>query len=819
MPDDPPSLYNTYIDYDHEESFDINTIGDYQAMQQIAGDDFSMQKRKMGEVLSDRTFNVPEYQRLFSWKTKHHRQLWSDLQKFIDADLTTGGSSISDVFFSSMYFAVDKERETYEIIDGQQRLTSINILLRAILEHLQDINGNAIDSTSITNLRSGVVKQIKGVLYKLENVAKGEVPRLSLNKHDDDNEADIGFFEALISGSEKQLEYLCSDERESIDGRRGDAKQICDLLDEFGITDEEIESWDVNKSKYIQIYDSNQRLLDAYNFYRDRIAEVVAEQDDPDDRALALINLSNYIQQSYHIGEFIIEDAAPDFRMQIFEILNDRGLELTKIDRIRAAVVNAFFHADDRDEYIQKWEDIVVAFATNDNQIDEYLSVYLSIIDSEISRVGEASSELTHAFGTRNIDSNVRPRLNDLDEAREFLDHAHELVEYYKDITSEELEPQDLKLNQYARRCQEVLVRLNDQRMNQWQPFVLALYHHTVTTASGDEAQFYATLDTIEKLNFRRLLVGENPNIFQEIFIDAVHRFLSEEEDGENNSYELSQRYLVSEMQSTTPSLFENRFLDTITQAQAWTPSHTKLLFGKIANKHFRDEGTIVDRRLNMGSIHLEHVFPQSLIHDTDEPVWLTEFFQLDDANAEIVSEIQRYIDLQQRDSDLNEEQKQFKDSIEDFIAQRFINDIGNFVLLRDSDNIRASNRPLAEKLPQYFNEADDFTSIHPNRYFTPADGPIDGERLDRLRNQYNELQEGTRDTIDVELTSHFNSIWTYEELKERRVDILLDVLDIVGFEQLPDEFGLESNKQQLKETIQTQTEREFEKRLSMRSL
>jgi hypothetical protein len=546
---------------------------------------------------------------------------------------------------------------------------------------------------------------------------------------------------------------------------------------------------------------------------------VVAEQDDPDDRALALINLSNYIQQSYHIGEFIIEDAAPDFRMQIFEILNDRGLELTKIDRIRAAVVNAFFHADDRGEYIQKWEDIVVAFATNDDQIDEYLSVYLSIIDSEISTVGEASSELTHAFGTRNIDSNVRPRLNDLDEARAFLDRAHELVDYYKDITSDELEPQDLELNDYARRCQEVLVRLNDQRMNQWQPFVLALYHHTVTTASGNEAQFYATLDTIEKLNFRRLLVGENPNIFQEIFIDAVHRFLSEDEDSEDDSYELSQRYLVSEMQSTTPSLFGDRFLDTITQAQAWTPSHTKLLFGKIANKHFRDEGTIVDRRLNMGSIHLEHVFPQSLIHDTDEPVWLSEFFQLDEADAEIVSEIQRYIDLQQRDSDLNEEQKQFKDSIEDFIAQRFINDIGNFVLLRDSDNIRASNRPLAEKLPQYFNEADDFTSIHPNRYFTPADGPIDGERLDRLRNQYNELQEGTRDAIDVELTSHFNSIWTYEELKERRVDILLDVLDIVGFEQLPDEFGLESNKQQLKETIQTQTEREFEKRLSMRSL
>jgi hypothetical protein len=355
--------------------------------------------------------------------------------------------------------------------------------------------------------------------------------------------------------------------------------------------------------------------------------------------------------------------------------------------------------------------------------------------------------------------------------------------------------------------------------MNQWRPFVLALYHHTVTTASGDEGQFYATLDTIEKLNFRRLLVGEDPNIFQEIFIDAVHRFLSEDTDGEEDPYERSQKYLISEMQSTTPSLFGDRFLDTITQAQAWNPPHAKLLFGKIANQHFRDEGTIVDRRLNMGSIHLEHVFPQSLIHDSDDPVWLTEFFQLEEKDAEIVSQIRRYIDLQQRDSGLNEEEKQSRDSIEEFIAQRFINDIGNFVLLQDSDNIRASNRPLAEKLPQYFNEADDFTSIHPNRYFTPAHGPIDGERLDRLRTQYAEVQSGDRDAVDAELVEYFNSIWTYETLKERRVGILMDILDIVGFEQLQDEFGLETDRDGIQETIRSQTEREFEKRLSMRSL
>ncbi|WP_115891835.1 hypothetical protein [Haloferax sp. Atlit-48N] len=118
-------------------------------------------------------------------------------------------------------------------------------------------------------------------------------------------------------------------------------------------------------------------------FYKDRVQEVVDAADDTDSKALALINLGHYIQNSYHVGEFIIRNAAPDFRMQIFKILNDRGLELTKIDRIRAAVVNAFFDADDRQEYVDKWEDIVVAFATDVDQIDDYLSVYLSIVDSE----------------------------------------------------------------------------------------------------------------------------------------------------------------------------------------------------------------------------------------------------------------------------------------------------------------------------------------------------------------------------------------------------------------------------------------------------
>jgi len=822
MADNSRTLYDTYIDYDHVD-LDITAVADHVAMQQIAGENFEMEKRTLEDIMSDRTFNVPEYQRLFSWKEKHHRQLWSDLQQFIESDFVED-SDVSDVFFSSMYFAVDKNSNTYEIIDGQQRLTSINILLLSILEELRGLDDDSIEQETISRLREGSIKQIESLLYRFENPLKGDVPRLSLNKHDDDDDADLGFFEALMLGPETRLEFLCSDEREYVDGRRGDASRISNLVEEFRISDQVIEECDPDKSAFSEftpIYDSNWRLLDAYNFYKDRIEEVVGEADSTDSQALALINLGHYIQNSYHVGEFIIRNAAPDFRMQIFEILNDRGLELTKIDRIRATVVNAFFDADDRQEYVDKWEDIVVAFATDEDQIDDYLSVYLSIIDPEIDTVGEASAELTNAFATRNLESNVRPRLRHLEEARDFLDHAHKFVEYYKHITNSALEPKDLELSAAHEKCQEVLVRLNDQQMNQWRPFILALYYHTVSNSGASGEQLYDVLDSVEKLNFRRLLVGEDPNIFQEIFIETVHRFsLSPNEEDHDDIFDDTCRFLIDEMRSSNPSMFSDRFVDIVTQAQAWNPKTAKLLFGKIANDHFREEGTYVDRRLNMESIHLEHVLPKSLIHDAANPIWLTEFFQLDDDEVDIAEPIRTYIEFYRMDDDeLTEEERQRQDSIEEFITQRFVNDLGNFLLLRDSDNIRASNLPLAEKVPQYFDTGDDFRSIHPNRFFTDTEGIVDREKLEALLKQTEAVGDGDRDAVEPTITDYFNSIWTYEAMQDRRVDLLEDTFSILEFDQVDDEFGLVADSEAVREGIRRQTAQEFEKRLSLRSL
>ncbi len=812
MSDDSDSVYDKYIDYGTRRK-DTPNVGDEKVIRPITADNFDMNKRELGEILTAQKFNVPEYQRLYSWETENHKQFWMDIEKFLNANLNADGREVSDVFFSSMYFAENREKQIYEVIDGQQRLTTVHLLLRVLMEHLEGIDTDTIRDDTLADFRDHGIDRIKDILY-VEFDFGSYVPRLTLNKHDAE------FFEALLMGPETQIDYL-RDADYSIHGNNSDAIQTSTFKDRLGISDETLNTLNTDNisfSSFFKLYKSHRRLLEAYEFYDREITQVVEQAEDEEDNIRVLVNILNYIYNSYHVGEYLIEKAEPDFRMQIFEILNHRGVDLTQIDRIRAAVVNAFFDTDVKDEYIEKWENIVVAFATDEDAIEEYLSVYLSIIDDGIGKIGDAKGELLNAFNTRNIDSDIQPRLRNIDEAKEFIDYAHELIDYYKHITNSNLNADDLKLADYRDECQEILIRLNRQQMDQWRPFVLALYYQTNPNSKDDAEQFYRTLNTIEKLNLRRLLVSESSTIFREVFIDAVETFnlAPSTSNATDDVYMESRGFLITEMRSSTSSLFGDRFIDLVVQSQSWNTGTARLLFGKNAQEHFDDEGRAVEQELNMSNIHLEHVLPQSPVDDAEDPIWLQEFFKLDEKpDTDIASKIEQYIQLVQR-QDLDEQEERVKDSILEFITQRFINDIGNFLLLRDIDNITASNRPLAEKMPEYYTEIEGFASIYPNRYFTAEYGEIDRNKLDRLREQH---REGGIENVDVDVVKYFNSFWTYETLQDRRVELLLDIFETLRFDSITDEFGIESDMDQVRRNIRKKTDQEFETRLSVRSV
>ncbi|GAA9231745.1 DUF262 and DUF1524 domain-containing protein [Helicobacter pylori] len=81
-------------------------------------------------------FVIPIYQRLYSWKKEQCKQLWDDIIKI------GGDDKMDGHFIGSIVFVHDGIYSTGHnellIIDGQQRLTTITLLLTALRDHLSD---------------------------------------------------------------------------------------------------------------------------------------------------------------------------------------------------------------------------------------------------------------------------------------------------------------------------------------------------------------------------------------------------------------------------------------------------------------------------------------------------------------------------------------------------------------------------------------------------------------------------------------------------------------------------------------------------------
>lgn len=90
-------------------------------------------KTTIRRMLSGNFIHVPNYQRAYSWdKDKQVKQFLIDLDDYIDSGSTT------PYYFGHFLFE-QKSEDSYNIIDGQQRLTTIEIFLSSVFKRLASI--------------------------------------------------------------------------------------------------------------------------------------------------------------------------------------------------------------------------------------------------------------------------------------------------------------------------------------------------------------------------------------------------------------------------------------------------------------------------------------------------------------------------------------------------------------------------------------------------------------------------------------------------------------------------------------------------------
>lgn len=245
-----------------------------------------------GFVTGDKQFQVPLYQRNYSWEEEHVEDLWDDLVEAVEMN--------RDHYIGTFLLMEngDEQGTTHSIIDGQQRLTTLMILLFELQERLDELG------------KETVARKIRG-----EYIARYGTQKLTLAGDDET------FFKRTI------LENMLDDDRE---GQKDDA-----------LSDVETNS------------PSQSRLLQTKELLSEQLTDGVPASAPHDDPAEFYIDLYQKIQ-SLPLLEYTVDSRSEAAR--IFQTVNDRGKDLTDLEITKSYLmhrVSLLEDGDQADAYIE----------------------------------------------------------------------------------------------------------------------------------------------------------------------------------------------------------------------------------------------------------------------------------------------------------------------------------------------------------------------------------------------------------------------------------------------------------------------------------
>ena len=107
-------------------------------------------------LIRNQIFIIPDYQRPYAWGEDECLTLWDDFFSFaFSSDDYTCFDQENDEYFLGPIVTFRNDSNKLEIIDGQQRLTTLMLLLRAFYERLSMMN----DDNS-KNIKTNIAKCI-----------------------------------------------------------------------------------------------------------------------------------------------------------------------------------------------------------------------------------------------------------------------------------------------------------------------------------------------------------------------------------------------------------------------------------------------------------------------------------------------------------------------------------------------------------------------------------------------------------------------------------------------------------------------------------
>jgi uncharacterized protein with ParB-like and HNH nuclease domain len=155
--------------------------------------------RSVGDIFSvNKKYLVPRFQREYSWTKEEVDEFWDDIVQQIK--LVKNKPKNEEYFIGCIVLVGEDSKQDYLIVDGQQRLTTLTILLRVIVERLKELGDDTAAKALYKNVIEGTDDDGKAY-FKLVN----ESPKpyfqneLQAYKHEGLKQAETEEEELLLS--------------------------------------------------------------------------------------------------------------------------------------------------------------------------------------------------------------------------------------------------------------------------------------------------------------------------------------------------------------------------------------------------------------------------------------------------------------------------------------------------------------------------------------------------------------------------------------------------------------------------------------------
>lgn len=120
-------------------------------------------------------YEIPKFQRDYSWETEQWDDLWQDIQALLsDED--------QEHYMGYLVLQTSNNKE-FQIIDGQQRITTMSLLVLAVLKSLKDLADAGVDPENNLKRKDSLLNSYIGYIDPVTLVSNN---KLKLNRNSDD---------------------------------------------------------------------------------------------------------------------------------------------------------------------------------------------------------------------------------------------------------------------------------------------------------------------------------------------------------------------------------------------------------------------------------------------------------------------------------------------------------------------------------------------------------------------------------------------------------------------------------------------------------